>query len=81
MSVMDYSHIGTPPKHEKEDDESSVDLSMFDTEDDKSSIDLKIFDTEDDKSSDLDDCCHHNEKVSTSIQMFSIFITSLMITN
>jgi hypothetical protein len=31
--------------------------------------------------SDLDDCCHHIEKVSTSIQMFSIFITSLMITN
>jgi hypothetical protein len=54
---------------------------MFDTEDDKSSVDLKIFDTEDDKSSDLDDCCHHIEKVSTSVQMFSIFITSLIITN
>jgi hypothetical protein len=41
-SAMDSSH--TPPKHEKEDDESSVDLSMFDT-DDKSSVDLKMFDT------------------------------------
>jgi hypothetical protein len=79
---MDSSHTGTPPKHEKEDDESSIDLTMFDTEDDKSSsIDLKMFDTEDDKSSDLDDCCHHIEKVSTSIQIFSIFITSLIITN
>jgi hypothetical protein len=59
----------TPPKHEKEDDKSSyVDLSIFDTEDDKSS-------------SDPDNCCHHIEKVSTSIQIFSIFITSLMITN
>jgi hypothetical protein len=54
---------------------------MFDTEDDKSFVDLKIFDTKDFKSSDLDDCCHHIEKVSTSIQMFSIFITSLIITN
>jgi hypothetical protein len=79
---MDSSHTGTPPKHEKEDDESSVDLTMFDTEDDKSSsIDLKMFDTEDDKSSDLDDCCHNIKKVSTSIQIFSIFITSLIITN
>jgi hypothetical protein len=79
---MDSSHTGTPPKHEKEDDESSVDLTMFDTEDDKSSsIDLKMFDTEDDKSSDLDDCCHNINKVSTSIQIFSIFITSLIITN
>jgi hypothetical protein len=47
---MDSSHIGTPPKHEKEDDESSVDLTMFDIEDDRSSIDLTMFDTEDDKS-------------------------------
>jgi hypothetical protein len=55
---------------------------MFDTEDDKSSsVDLKMFDTEDSKSYDLDDYCHHIEKVSTSIQMFSIFITSLIITN
>jgi hypothetical protein len=76
---MDSSH--TPPKHEKEDDESSVDLLIFDKEDDKSSVDLKILDTEDSKSSDPDDCCHHIEKVSTSIQMFSIFITSLIITN
>jgi hypothetical protein len=61
---------------------SFVDLSRFDIEDDKSSsVDLKMFDTEDSKSPDLDDCCHHIEKVSTSIQMFSIFITSLIITN
>jgi hypothetical protein len=63
---MNSSH--TPLKHEKENDKSS-------------SIDLLMFETEDDKSSDSDDCCHHIEKVSTSIQMFSIFITSLMITN
>ena len=63
------------------DDESSVNLTMFDIEDDKSSVDLKIFDTEDDKSSDPDDCCHHIKNVSTSIQIFSIFITSLIITN
>jgi hypothetical protein len=78
---MDSSH--TAPKHEKEDDKSSfIDLAMFDTEDDKSSsVDLKIFDTEDSNTSDPDDCCHHIEKMSTSIQIFSIFITSLMITN
>jgi hypothetical protein len=78
---MDSSH--TPPKHEKEDDKSSfVDLAMFDTKDDESSsVDLKIFDTEDSNVSDPDDYCHHIEKVSTSIQIFSIFITSLMITN
>jgi hypothetical protein len=40
-----------------------------------------MFDSEDDESSDPDDCCHHIEKVSTSIQMFSIFITSLIIIN
>jgi hypothetical protein len=73
---MDSSH--TPPK----DDKSSIDLAMFDTEDDKSSsVDLKMFDTEDSNASDPDDYCHHIEKVSTSIQMFSIFITSLTITN
>jgi hypothetical protein len=61
---------------------SSVDLSMFVIEDDmSSSVDLKIFDTEDFKSSNLDNCCHYIENVSTSIQIFSIFITSLMITN
>jgi hypothetical protein len=78
---MDSSH--TPSKHEKEDDKSSsVNLAMFDTEDDKSSsIDLKIFDTEESNASDLDDYCHHIKKVSINIQMFSIFITSLMITN
>jgi hypothetical protein len=54
---------------------------MFDTEDEKSSVDHKMFDKEDFNTSQPNDCCHHNEKVSTSIQMFSIFITSLMITN
>jgi hypothetical protein len=78
---MDSFH--TPPKHEKEDDKSSsVDLAIFNTEDNKSSsIDLKIFDTEDSNVSNSDDCCHHIEKVSTSIQMFSIFITNIMIIN
>jgi hypothetical protein len=60
---------------------TSVDLTMFDIDDHKSSVDLTMFDIEDDKSYDLDDCCHHIEKVSTSIQMFSIFITSVIITN
>jgi hypothetical protein len=78
---MDSSH--TPPKHKKEDDKSSnVDNAMFDTGDEKSfSVDLKMFDTEDSNASDPNDCCHHIKKVSISIQMFSIFITSLMITN
>jgi hypothetical protein len=77
---MDSSH--TPPKHEKEDDKSSVDLAKFDTEDDKSSsVDLAKFDTEDSNVSDPYDCCHHIKKVITSIQMFSIFIISLMITS
>jgi hypothetical protein len=79
---MNSSHTGTPPKHEKVDDKSSVDLTIFDTNDDKSSsVDLKIFDTEDSKSSDPHDYCHHIENVSTNIQLFSIFITSLIITN
>jgi hypothetical protein len=64
---MNFFHIGTPFKHEKEDDESDIDLS--------------IFDSKDDESSDQIDCCHHIEKVSISIQIFSIFITSLIITN
>jgi hypothetical protein len=77
---MDSSH--TPPKHEKEYDKSSIDLLMFDIEDDKSSsVDPKMFDTEDSNAFDPDDCCHHIEKVSIIIQMFSIFITSLMISN
>jgi hypothetical protein len=46
---MDSSHTGAPLKHEKEDDEFSVDLIMIDTEDDKLYVDLTIFDTEDDK--------------------------------
>jgi hypothetical protein len=64
---MDSSH--TPPKHEKEDvKSSSADLVMFDIEDDKSfSVDLKMFNTKDSNASDLDDYCHHIEKVSTSI--------------
>jgi hypothetical protein len=79
---MDSSHTGTPPKHEEEDDESSIDLTIFDIEDDKSSsVNLKMFDIDDSKSSDPDDCCHNIEKLSTSIQIFSIFITSLIITN
>jgi hypothetical protein len=81
MLMIKLLTISGTHKHEKEDDESSVDLSMFDTEDDNSSVDLKMFDTEDDKSSDSDDCYHHIENVSTSIQIFSIFITSLIITN
>jgi hypothetical protein len=73
-----YTH-----KHEKEDDKSLfIDLSIFDTEDDKSSsVDLKMFGTDNSNASNSDDCCHQFEKVSTSIQIFSIFITSLMITN
>jgi hypothetical protein len=78
---MDSSHI--PPKHEKEDAKSSsVDLAMFDMEDKQfSSVELKMFDTEDSNASNPDDCCHHIKKMSTSIQIFSIFIISLMITN
>jgi hypothetical protein len=49
-------------------------LQCVNTEDDKSFVDLTMFDTE-------DDCCHYIKKVSTSIQMFSIFIISLIITN
>jgi hypothetical protein len=55
---------------------------MFYTKDEmSSSVDLKMFDTEDSNASDPDDCCHRIKNVSTSIQMFSIFITSLMINN
>jgi hypothetical protein len=36
---------------------------------------------EDDESSDPYDCCHRIKKVSINIQMFSKFITSLIITN
>jgi hypothetical protein len=78
---MDSSHTDTSSKHKKEDDESDVDLTMFDSEDDEFNIDLSMFDTEDDMSSDPDRCCHHIKKVSTSIQIFNIFITSLIITN
>jgi hypothetical protein len=81
LSAINSSH--TPPKHEKEDDKSfSVNLAIFDTEDDKSSsVYLKMFDIEDSNASNPDDCCHHIENASTNIQMFNIFITSLMITN
>jgi hypothetical protein len=78
---MDSSHTGTPPKYEKDDDESDVDLTIFDLEHDESNFDISIFYSGDDKSSDPDDCCHHIENVRTSIQIFSIFITSLIITN
>jgi hypothetical protein len=54
---MDSSHTSTHLKHEKDDDESSVDLTIFDTKDDKSFVDPKMFDTEDSKSTDPDDCC------------------------
>jgi hypothetical protein len=53
QSVMNSSHTGTRPKHEKKDDESNINLPLFDSEDDEST--------------DPDDCCHHIEKVSTSI--------------
>jgi hypothetical protein len=78
---MDSFHSAL--KHEKEDDKSSsVDLAMFDTEDDKSSsVNLQMFDIENSNASDPDDCYHHIKKVNTSIQIFNIFITSLMITN
>jgi hypothetical protein len=67
---------------ERDDKSSSIDLVMFDAEDDKfSSVDLKTFDTKYSNASNPDDCYHHIEKVSKSIQIFSIFITSLMITN
>jgi hypothetical protein len=71
---MDSSHhIGTPPRHEDEVCNSDDDLTMFD---------LSSSDEEENKSSfDPDDYCHHIEKLSTNVQMFSIFITSLIITN
>jgi hypothetical protein len=69
-------HIGTPPKHEDEDSshgQNDDDLTMFDS----SSSDEE----EDSESSNMNDYCHHIKKVSTNIQIFSIFITSLIITN
>jgi hypothetical protein len=60
---------------ERDDKSYSIDVAMFDTEDEKSSsVDLKMFDTEDSNASNPDDYCHHIEKVSTSIQMFSILL-------
>jgi hypothetical protein len=77
---MNSFHTDTLPKHKKYDDKSSIDLTIFNTKDDKSSsIDLKIFDTDDCKSSDPDGYCHHIENMSISIQIFSIFIISLII--
>jgi hypothetical protein len=55
--------------------------SSYTEEDDESDVDLSMFDSEDDESSDSYDCYHHIEKVCTNIQMFSIFITSFIITN
>jgi hypothetical protein len=44
-------------------------------------FDSSSSDEEDDESSsDPDDCCHHIEKMSTNIQIFSIFI-NLIINN
>jgi hypothetical protein len=40
--------------------------------------DLVIFNS---SSSDPDDYCHHIEKVGTNVQIFNIFINSLIITN
>jgi hypothetical protein len=66
---MDSSrHTGTPPKHKDEDNsygQSDDDLTIFDS--------LSSDEEKDDESSHLEDCCHHIEKVSTNIQMFSIF--------
>jgi hypothetical protein len=38
---MDSSHTGTPPKNEEEDD-SDIDLTMFDSEDDGSSAGMIV---------------------------------------
>jgi hypothetical protein len=64
---MDSFHTSIPPKYKKEDDKSDVALIMFDSEDDKSS--------------DPNDCFYHIKNVSTNIQIFSIFIISIIITN
>jgi hypothetical protein len=70
---MDNSrHTGTPSKHEDEVCSSDEDEVC------SSDVDLAMFDA---SSSDEDDCCHHVKKVSTNVQIFSIFITSLIITN
>jgi hypothetical protein len=66
-------HTSTSPKHEDEVCSSDDDLTMFYS----SSSDEE----EDNESSDPDDCWHHIEKVSTNIQIFSIFITSIIISN
>jgi hypothetical protein len=71
IKLLTISHGLLPHRYSSQarerDDESSIDLSMFNIEDDKSCADLKIFDTEYDKSSDPDDCCHYITKVSTTI--------------
>jgi hypothetical protein len=70
---MDNSrNTDTPPKHEDEVCSSDDGLRMFDSSSDEE---------EDDESFNPDDCCHQIEKVNTSIQIFSIFITSIIITN
>jgi hypothetical protein len=63
----------TPPKHEDEVCGSNDDLTMFDSS--------YINEEEDESSSNPDDCCHHIKNVSVNVQMCSIFITSLIITN
>jgi hypothetical protein len=73
LSINSNDYTITHPKHEDEVCSSDDDLTMFDS----SSSDEE----EDDDSSDPDDYCHHIEKVSINSQMFSIFITSLIITN
>jgi hypothetical protein len=50
---MNSSHTDTHPKHEEENDESDIDLLMFNSENDESS--------------DPNDCCHHIEMVSISV--------------
>jgi hypothetical protein len=50
-------------------------------EDDELDLDLTMFDSEDGESFDPDDCYHHIKKMSTSIQIFSVFITSFIIIN
>jgi hypothetical protein len=66
-------HISTPPKHKDEVCNFDDNLTIFDSSSSN--------EEEDDESSDSDDCCHHIKKVNTNIQIFSIFIISLIITN
>jgi hypothetical protein len=65
-------HTGTPLKHEDKVYSSDDDLVIFDS---------SSSDEDDESSSDPDDYCHHIEKVGTNVQIFNIFINSLIITN